>query len=126
MGVPLGERPSPTGLRGARGRQPLYGYRNPKTDQVRIHQLLRKLVNTEPMERRATYRNRVLMAGTIEFGGDPINCVIRDMSIGGASLDVTSSIGIPDRFSLVFKADGVRIPCHIAWRNEKRIGVAFD
>ena len=35
-------------------------------------------------------------------------------------------IGLPDRFSLVFKADGVRIPCHIVWRNEKRIGVAFD
>jgi hypothetical protein len=66
------------------------------------------------------------MAGTIEFGGDAINCVIRNMSIGGASLDVTSPICIPDRLSLVFKADGVRIPCHIVWRNDKRIGVAFD
>lgn len=83
-------------------------------------------MNTGSMERRSTLRNRVLMAGTIEFGADAINCVIRNMSIGGASLDVTSPIDIPDRFSLVFKADGVRIPCHIAWRNEKRIGVAFD
>ena len=78
------------------------------------------------MERRAAHRNRVLMAGTIEFGDETINCVVRDMSIGGASLDVTSPIGIPYRFSLVFKADGVRIPCHIAWRKAERIGVAFD
>ena len=32
------------------------------------------------------------------------------MSIGGASLDVTSPIGLPDRFSLVFKADGCAFP----------------
>ena len=82
-------------------------------------------MNTGSIERRSTPRNRVLTAGTIEFGADAINCVIR-LSIEGASLDVTNPIGTTDRFSLVFKADGVRIPCHIAWRNEKQIGVAFD
>lgn len=66
------------------------------------------------------------MAGTVEFSGDAINCVIRTMSIGGASLDVTSPTDIPDRFSLVFKTDGVRIPCHVVWRSKKRIGVEFE
>jgi hypothetical protein len=66
------------------------------------------------------------MAGTIEFVGGTINCVIRDMSISGAALDVTSHLDIPERFNLVFKADSTRIPCHIVWRKEKRIGVAFD
>jgi hypothetical protein len=33
---------------------------------------------------------------------------------------------IPDRFNLVFKADGTRIPCHVVWRAGERIGVAFD
>jgi hypothetical protein len=33
---------------------------------------------------------------------------------------------IPDRFSLVFKADDAHIPCHVVWRQEERIGVAFD
>jgi hypothetical protein len=33
---------------------------------------------------------------------------------------------IPERFNLVFLADGTHIPCHVIWRKEKRIGVAFD
>jgi hypothetical protein len=48
------------------------------------------------------------------------------MSISGAALDVTSHIGIPEQFVLVFKSDGVRIPCHIVWRKDEQIGVAFD
>ena len=32
----------------------------------------------------------------------------------------------PDRFNLFFKADAIKIPCHVIWRKEERIGVAFD
>lgn len=78
------------------------------------------------MERRAVSRKRALMAGTIEFVTGTINCVVRDISISGAALDVTSSLSIPERFNLVFKADGVHIACRVIWRKEKRIGVAFD
>jgi len=48
------------------------------------------------------------------------------MSISGAALDVTNPNDIPERFDLVFKADGTRIPCHVIWRQEELIGVAFD
>ena len=40
-------------------------------------------------------------------------------------LDVNSP-DIPENFTLVFQADGVSIPCHIVWRKEEHIGVAFD
>lgn len=33
---------------------------------------------------------------------------------------------IPDRFCLFFKADNTRLPCRIAWRDNERIGVAFE
>jgi hypothetical protein len=33
---------------------------------------------------------------------------------------------IPDRFDLISKADGTHTPCHVIWRDEERIGVAFD
>jgi hypothetical protein len=41
-------------------------------------------------------------------------------------LDVSSPIGIPEHFTLVLAADGHHKPCHVVWRKEKRIGVAFD
>ena len=78
------------------------------------------------MDRRVASRRQVLMSATIEFGGATTGCVVRNMSILGAALDVTSHIGIPEQFVLVFKSDGVRIPCHIVWRKDEQIGVAFD
>jgi hypothetical protein len=66
------------------------------------------------------------MSGAIEFAGSTINCLIRNMSISGAALDVTNSLDLPERFDLVFKADGTHIPCHVIWRQGEQIGVAFD
>jgi hypothetical protein len=77
------------------------------------------------MERRANPRKPVLMSGAIQFGGT-INCLICDISISGAALEVTNPRDIPDHFNLVFKADGTHTPCHLIWREEERIGVAFD
>jgi hypothetical protein len=78
------------------------------------------------MERRAKPRKLVLMSGAIQFAGSTINCLICDISISGAALEVTNPRDIPDLFNLVFKADGTHIPCHVIWREEERIGVAFD
>ena len=78
------------------------------------------------MERRAITRKPVLMSGAIQFAGCAINCLVRDMTISGAALDLSSGREIPERFSLVFKADGTHIPCHVIWRQEERVGAAFD
>jgi hypothetical protein len=78
------------------------------------------------MERRAITRKPVLMSGAIQVAGCAINCLIRNMTISGAALDVADSRDIPERFNLVFKADGTHIPCHVVWRQDERIGVAFD
>jgi PilZ domain len=78
------------------------------------------------MERRAGLRKTVLMSGAIEFADSTINCLIRNMSISGAAFDLTNPDDIPERFNLVFKADGAHIPCQVIWRQEERIGVAFD
>jgi hypothetical protein len=49
-----------------------------------------------------------------------------DMSVSGASMEITNSEGITERFNLYFKTDGTRIPCRVVWRRDERIGVAFD
>jgi hypothetical protein len=76
-------------------------------------------------ERRHDTRHRVLKAGTIEFGGGAIDCTIRNLSDTGAALDVTSPVGIPERFTLVVPADGIHLSSTVVWRKEKRIGVKF-
>ena len=78
------------------------------------------------MERRAIPRKPVLMSGAIQFAGGVINCLVRDMTIAGAALDVAEPHNIPERFNLIFKADGTLIPCHVIWRQDERIGVSFD
>jgi PilZ domain len=75
---------------------------------------------------RTTVRHRVLKAGTIEFNGAGLSCMVRNVSSSGAALDVISPVGIPERFTLVVQADGLHRPCHVVWRKEKRIGIAFD
>jgi PilZ domain len=85
-------------------------------------------ISTHPafMERRANPRKKILMSGGIEFAGGHINCLISEISISGAAIEITNPEDIPDRFNLVFKADEAHIPCRVVWRQEERIGVAFD
>ncbi|WP_291860004.1 PilZ domain-containing protein [Bradyrhizobium sp.] len=75
-------------------------------------------------DKRTSPRHRVLKAGTIEFNGGAIDCTVRNLSRAGAALDVTSPVGIPEHFTLI--ADRAQLPCHVVWRKQKRIGIAFD
>jgi hypothetical protein len=67
-----------------------------------------------------------MKAATIEFDGGSAVCVIRDLSISGAGLEVVSSVEIPDHFTLALRSDGLYFPCRVAWRKEHQMGVAFD
>ena len=66
------------------------------------------------------------MSGAIEFADSTISCLVSDMSISGAALEINNPKDIPERFSLFFKTDNTRIPCRVAWRDNERIGVAFE
>ena len=54
------------------------------------------------IEKRVFPRHRVLKAGTIEFDGGAINCMVRNMSNIGAALDVNNPVGIPRTFHVGF------------------------
>jgi hypothetical protein len=60
------------------------------------------------------------------FGDSAINCMVRNISDTGAMLDVTNAVEVPEQFTLDLPADGQQMSCHVGWRREKRIGVAFD
>jgi hypothetical protein len=78
------------------------------------------------VDERSVQRHRVLKAGKIEFGGGAMACSIRNMSRFGAVLEAASAVTIPESFTLVIPADGLRLPCRFVWRNERRIGVVFE
>jgi len=75
---------------------------------------------------RIAPRRRVLKAGSIEFGGGAIDCTVKNLSETGAALEVVTPLFIPDRFTLFVPSAQSKRPCHVVWRKEKRIGVAFD
>lgn len=78
-------------------------------------------------ERRNTSRRRVLKVGMIAFrNGGGLSCMVRNISATGACLEVASPFGIPDDFNLVIESDRFQQPCHVVWRRDNRVGVAFD
>jgi len=77
-------------------------------------------------ERRKLSRHRTFKAGSIAFnraGG--IDCRVRNLSAIGACLEVASQIGIPDDFILVVETEHLKQHCHVIWRTDGRLGVAF-
>jgi PilZ domain-containing protein len=78
------------------------------------------------VETRAAPRFRAMKPAWIEHGGEKITCTVRDLSITGASLEVSNAAGIPVAFTLVVPEDGLKISCRIVRRADFRIGVAFE
>jgi PilZ domain len=75
---------------------------------------------------RIALRHRVMKPAKIEYGGVKIACTVRDISTTGAALEVTDQFGIPATFTLSMPEDRLKLPCHVVWRRDFRMGVAFD
>ncbi len=70
---------------------------------------------------------RVFKAGRISFnaGHSTIDCTVRGLSDTGASLDVTTTAGIPEQFKLQIGADKISRLCTIASVRDKNLQVQF-
>ena len=75
---------------------------------------------------RLVARDGALEPGLIEFHGRTVSCLVRNLSEHGAALDVVSPSGIPDRFTLALPLEGKSRRCHLIWRRDMEIGVAFQ
>ena len=78
------------------------------------------------IENRAAPRHKVFKRGSITFNGGGFDCTVKNLSSSGAGLEVASHLGLPTSFTLVIATDHFTRRCHRVWRNETRIGVAFD
>lgn len=59
--------------------------------------------------------------------GEPVRCVIWDMSDSGARLAIACpTADVPHKFQLVLTSDGsVRRDCEVVWTNTQFVGVKF-
>jgi PilZ domain len=83
-------------------------------------------MNVHTIEKRAAPRHRVLKGGTLAFDGAAVACTVRNLSSSGAAVEVASRISLPPSLTLVIEKDHFIRRCHPVWRNDRRIGLAFD
>jgi diguanylate cyclase (GGDEF)-like protein len=69
---------------------------------------------------------RTFLTGKIifNFGQSTIDCVVRRMSEDGATLEMQSSLGVPERFQLRLVSREI-LSCRVLWRTDRQVGVAL-
>jgi hypothetical protein len=79
------------------------------------------------LERRRSPRLRTLKAARILLNQhrSALDCTVRNLTQIGACLTVPSTVGIPDRFDVIFESDHSMRACRMIWHKEKQIGVEF-
>ena len=77
-------------------------------------------------EKRLQPRRNTMIVATIvyEGGRSRVDCVIRNLSDGGAKLEFAAVRGIPDSFDLMVPGHPPH-HCKVAWRALKELGVQF-
>ena len=77
-------------------------------------------------DRRLAPRRNTSMEALIVFDGGRqyMACIIRDLSEGGAKLQVDKVIGVPNTFDLMTPGHRTH-SCRVAWRALRELGVQF-
>ena len=76
-------------------------------------------------EKRKYPRTEINEPAYVSWGGSVMSCVIRNISIEGAAIDVENPAFVPQQFRLVMAHDSSVHECRIAWIQKNRIGVTF-
>jgi hypothetical protein len=79
-------------------------------------------------EKRIIRRQRVLKSGKIIFmdGNAVVDCIIRNLSVAGARLEVPTTVGLPQEFTLLDSHSGRSYIAKVAWRRGEIMGVEFS
>ena len=79
------------------------------------------------MDHRSATRARAFLRAQIRFnnGMSTMDCLIRDLSDGGARLEISDSVAIPSSFDLYIRKRDETRRATVHWRTSDQIGVAF-
>jgi hypothetical protein len=81
------------------------------------------MLSVRTSERRTAPRHRVLKRGMIQFHHLTVECVVRNLSPGGACLAVETIV--PDEFKLFWSGDLLGRASRVVWRSGNKLGVSF-
>lgn len=78
-------------------------------------------------ERRQSQRHRALMAGVLHEPNKTStwNCMIRNLSKGGARLEIPNAFWLPNEFGIEIKIRNARHMAEVVWKDTSSIGVRF-
>jgi hypothetical protein len=76
-------------------------------------------------ERRESSRLRLLKSGKILLGKASVPCTVRNLSDGGARLQVQSTFGLPSAFELACDDHPPRT-CKVIWLDATTLRVRFQ
>ena len=76
-------------------------------------------------DRRKHPRTEIDEPAYVSAGGSVISCVVRNISLEGAAIEVPNPAFVPARFRLVMAKDSTVRECTVAWIQKNRIGVSF-
>ena len=78
-------------------------------------------------KRKSRRRAMHYTAWIVTEDGSKQGCALADISTHGARIEVMDGAQVPEKFVLFFSLRGKpRRPCHIVWRKDRQVGVAFD
>jgi hypothetical protein len=81
------------------------------TDHERKHQRIRVLKGA-----RLHFKNKLVS----------IDCMIRDLSAGGARLRLSGPVGLPDYFDILMNCTGDMFPARLVWCRGNEAGISFE
>lgn len=77
-------------------------------------------------DQRGTHRLRTLKGGKAVLSPRVVlDCVIRDISAGGARLEFGAPTHLPDAFRLLIPTSNLLVPVARAWQHGQAAGVRF-
>jgi hypothetical protein len=79
------------------------------------------------LQDRAHERLRVSIEGKILAPdlSSVVDCMIQDVSAGGALISVRAGTEVPDRFYLWQAQTGTKLECEVRWRRPGLVGLSF-
>lgn len=67
------------------------------------------------------------MSARVSYGSGPtiLDCTIRNISDGGAKIQISGGVTLPDQFELIIPQRNVNRQVRLCWRTDEFCGVAF-
>jgi hypothetical protein len=77
-------------------------------------------------DRRNERRQKVLKEGRVLLSDSTtIDCVVRDLSAGGARLEFAGPVSLPHEFRLRITSADLTVPATFAWQRRLEVGIRF-